>query len=280
MLELFAAGTLTFPNIDPVIFEIGPLAVRWYSMAYIAGIVFAWWYLKRIGKRPGAPMSPAHVDDFITWGLLGVIIGGRIGYVLFYRPGNYLEDPMAIFRLWDGGMSFHGGFLGVVLAVIFYCRKHKLDLMRVSDAVAIVSPIGLLTGRLANFINGELWGRPTAPDAWYGMVFPADPLQVPRHMSQLYEAVGEGILLFILLQYLYHKTRVAKDMPGVIAGVFMVGYGLARILVENVRQPDVGVEIILGLTRGQLLSALMFLLAAWLISKGMRHKAALQAKGR
>lgn len=280
MVEMLATSALTFPQIDPVIFSIGPLAIRWYSMAYIAGIVFAWWYIRRLSKKPGAAMSAAHIDDFITWGLLGVILGGRLGYVLFYRPGSYLDDPLAILRLWDGGMSFHGGFLGVVLAVIFYCRKHKLDLMRVSDVVAIVSPIGLLTGRLANFINGELWGRPTAPDAWYGMVFPSDPLQVPRHMSQLYEAVGEGLLLFIILQYLYHKTRIAKDMPGAIAGFFMIGYGLVRILVENVRQPDQGVEFILGLTRGQLLSTLMFLLAAWLISKGIRHKAALTAKGR
>jgi len=282
MLELLTAGTLTFPDIDPIIFSIGPLSIRWYSMAYIAGIAFAWWYIRRLAKKPGAVMSPGHIDDFITWALLGIIIGGRLGYVLFYRPGNYLDDPLAVLRLWDGGMSFHGGFAGVVLAVIFYVRKHKLDLMRVADVVAIVSPVGLLTGRLANFINGELWGRPTEPGAWYGMVFPRDPLQVPRHPSQLYEAFGEGIFLVILMMLLYHKTRIAKDMPGALAGIFIGGYGLIRILVETVREPDVGVAFIFGLTRGQLLSTFMFLLAAWLISKGVRHRAGLglKTKGR
>jgi len=292
MLDLLATGTLIFPQIDPVIFEIkafsvfgltiGPLALRWYSMAYLTGIIFAWWYIRRLTKKPGAAMSAEHIDDFITWALFGIILGGRIGYVLFYdKLGWFLDDPIRIVRLWDGGMSFHGGFAGVVLAVIFYVRKHKLDLMRVSDVVAIVSPIGLLTGRLANFINGELWGRTTAPDAWYGMIFPADPLQAPRHASQLYEAVGEGILLFIILQFLYHKTRVAKDMPGVLAGLFIAGYGLVRILVENVRQPDAHIDLnALGLSRGQMLSVPMFLLAAWLISKGLRHRAELKAKGK
>lgn len=280
MLELLAAANLTYPQIDPVLIQIGPLAIRWYSLAYIAGLVFAWWYIRRLAQKPGAVMSANHIDDFITWAVLGVILGGRLGYVMFYRPLNYIEDPIAIFRLWDGGMSFHGGFLGVVLAVIFYCRKHKLELMRVSDVVAIVSPIGLLTGRLANFINGELWGRPTAPDAWYGMIFPADAMQVPRHPSQLYEAFGEGLLLFLLLQFLYHKTRIAKEMPGFIAGTFIAGYGLIRILIENVREPDVGVAFIFGLTRGQLLSTLMFLLAVWLMSKGLGYRAELKAKGK
>jgi len=280
MLELIAAGTLTFPNIDPILIQIGPLAIRWYSLAYIAGIVFAWWYIRKLTKKPGAAMSATHIDDFITWAVFGIILGGRLGYVLFYRPEAYLNDPVAILRLWDGGMSFHGGFAGVVLAVIFYARKHKLDLMRVADIVAIVSPIGLLTGRAANFINGELWGRPTAPDAWYGMVFPADPLQVPRHASQIYEAIGEGIILFVILQFLYHKTRVAREMPGMLAGIFIGGYGLVRILVENVRQPDEGIAFIAGLSRGQILSIPMFLLAAWLISKGLQHRAAMKAKGK
>ena len=280
MLELFAASTLTFPDIGPVMFSIGPLDIRWYSMGYIAGIVFAWWFIRRLAKKPGAAMSPAHIDDFITWALFGVILGGRIGYVLFYdKLGWFLDDPVRILRLWDGGMSFHGGFAGVVLAVIFYVRKHNLDLMRVSDVVAIVSPIGVLAVRIANFINGELWGRPTAPDAWYGMIFPRDPLQVPRHASQLYEAFAEGLLLFIILQYLYHKTRIAKDMPGFLAGIFIAGYGLVRILIENVRQPDAHINLnAIGMSRGQMLSVPMFLLAAWLISKGLRHRAELKAK--
>jgi len=280
MFELLATSTLTFPQIDPIMLSIGPLDIRWYSMAYIAGITFAWWYIRRLAKQPGAAMSPTHIDDFITWALLGIIIGGRLGYVLFYRPESYMADPMAILRLWDGGMSFHGGFTGVVLAVIFYARKHKLDLMRIADVVAIVSPVGLLTGRLANFINGELWGRATAPDAWYGMIFPSDPALLPRHPSQLYEAFGEGIILFILLQLLYHKTRIAKEMPGALAGIFIAGYGIIRILIENVREPDVGVAFIAGLSRGQLLSVPMFLLAAWLISKGLRHRAEIRKKGK
>ncbi|PCI62447.1 MAG: prolipoprotein diacylglyceryl transferase [Kordiimonadales bacterium] len=270
MFNNAALATIPFPNIDPVLFELGPIVIRWYSLAYIAGIIFAWWYIRRLTKKPGAAMSAAHIDDFITWAVFGVILGGRLGYVLFYNIGAYIKDPVSIVYLWDGGMSFHGGFAGVVLAVIFFARKHKLDLMRVADTVAIVAPIGLLTGRLANFINGELWGRPT--DVQWAMIFPADRLQVARHPSQLYEALGEGILLFLLLQYLYHKTRVAKDMPGVIAGMFMAGYGLVRIIIENFREPDAHLGLYEGISRGQMLSVPMFLLAAWLISKGWRHK--------
>ena len=282
MLELIVAGTLKFPEIGSVMFSIGPLDVRYYSVGYILGIVFAWWYIRRLTKKPGAAMSTDHIDDFITWALFGVILGGRIGYILFYDKLDwFLSDPVRMVRLWDGGMSFHGGFAGVVLAVIFYVRKQKLDLMRVSDVVAIVSPVGIFAVRIANFINGELWGRPTAPDAWYGMIFPSDRLQVPRHPSQLYEAFLEGLLLFAILQYLYHRTRIAKDMPGVLAGIFIAGYGLVRILVENVRQPDAHINLnALGLSRGQMLSIPMFLLAAWLISKGLRHRAALKAKGK
>jgi len=272
MLDVFAASVLAYPQIDPILVQIGPVAIRWYSLAYIGGIMFAWWYIRRLSGKPGAAMSAMHIDDFITWAVFGVILGGRLGYVLFYNLPAYIADPLAIFRLWDGGMSFHGGFGGVVIAIILYCRKHRLDLMRVADVVAIVSPIGLLTGRLANFINGELWGRAT--DVSWAMVFPTDPLQIPRHPSQLYEALGEGLLLFLILQFLYHKTRIAKDMPGMIAGLFMVGYGVARILVEFVREPDAHLGLMAGISRGQMLSIPMFLLALWLISTGLRHKAA------
>ena len=276
MLKLVAAGILTYPQIDPILVEFGPVAIRWYSLSYITGIIFAWWYIRRQAVKPGAAMSATHIDDFITWAVFGVILGGRIGYVLFYNLGGYLQDPIAILRLWDGGMSFHGGFAGVVLAVIFYCKKHHLDLMRVSDLVATVSPIGLLVGRIANFINGELWGRPT--DVSWAMVFPADPTGLPRHPSQLYEALGEGLILFIILQFLYHKTRIAKEMPGMLAAVFIGGYGLTRILVEFVREPDAHLGLMAGISRGQLLSVPMFLLAAWLVSKGLRHKASLRTK--
>jgi len=268
-------GVIPYPQIDPILVEIGPLAIRWYSLAYIAGILFGWWYIRRIAKRPGAPLSAQHIDDFITWAIIGIIAGGRLGYVLFYRPEQYFADPLAILRLWDGGMSFHGGAIGVILGVIFFCRKYKLDLMRVADVVAVVSPIGLLTGRLANFINGELWGKPT--DVPWAMVFPGAGM-MPRHPSQLYEAMGEGVLLFLLLMVLYHKTKLAKEMPGVIAGLFFAGYGLVRILVEFVREPDVGVAFFIGMSRGQTLSVPMFLFAAWLISRGFAHKSQTPAK--
>ncbi|NVJ71547.1 MAG: prolipoprotein diacylglyceryl transferase [Alphaproteobacteria bacterium] len=278
MSILGTLSVLSYPKIDP--FALGPvdvfgfeLGVRWYSLAYIVGIMFGWWYIRKQAQKPGAPMSVKHIDDFITWAIIGVIAGGRLGYVLFYNFEAYLNEPLAILRLWDGGMSFHGGAIGVILAVIFFCRKHKLELMRVADIVAVVSPIGLLTGRIANFINGELWGRET--DVPWAMIFPSDPFGVPRHPSQLYEALGEGVLLFLVLLFLYHRTRIAKEMPGFIAGLFYLGYGAVRLLVEFVREPDAHLaaqsEII---TRGQMLSIPMFLFAAWLMNKGIQHKRA------
>ncbi len=266
-------ATIPFPKIDPVIFSfgevpfIGELAIRWYSLSYLVGILFAGWYMRRITKKPGAPMSTDHLDDVLFWGVLGIILGGRLGYVLFYGEGKFFEDPLLILRFADGGMSFHGGFLGVVLAVIYIVRKNKLDLMRVSDLVAIVSPIGLLAGRIANFINGELWGRPT--DVPWAMIFPSDPSALPRHPSQLYEAFGEGLLLFLILQFLYHNTDLPKKRPGVIAGLFLVGYGFARIIIEFFREPDSHIGLVAGVSRGQMLSVPMFLLASWLIYKGI-----------
>ncbi|WP_020399614.1 prolipoprotein diacylglyceryl transferase [Kordiimonas gwangyangensis] len=274
MSLLSPLAVIAYPDINP--FALGPiemfgteLGIRWYSLAYIAGLLFGWWYIRRITTKPGAPMAPSHVDDFLTWAIIGVIAGGRLGYVLFYNLPAYVENPIAIFRLWDGGMSFHGGALGVVLALILFCRKHKLDLMRVGDLIAIVTPVGLFTGRLANFINGELWGRPT--DVPWAMVFPSDPLGLPRHPSQLYEAFGEGIVLFLLLQLLYHKTPLAKRAPGFIAGTFFAGYGLVRILVEFVREPDAHLGLMAGISRGQMLSVPMFLLAAWLMYMGIKR---------
>lgn len=274
MSLLSPLAVIAYPDINP--FALGPiemfgteLGIRWYSLAYIAGLLFGWWYIRRITTKPGAPMAPNHVDDFLTWAIIGVIAGGRLGYVLFYNLSAYIENPIAIFRLWDGGMSFHGGALGVVLAIILFCRKHKLDLMRVGDLIAIVTPVGLFTGRLANFINGELWGRPT--DVPWAMVFPSDPLGLPRHPSQLYEAFGEGIVLFLLLQLLYHKTPLAKRAPGFIAGTFFAGYGLVRILVEFVREPDAHLGLMAGISRGQMLSVPMFLLAAWLMYMGIKR---------
>jgi phosphatidylglycerol:prolipoprotein diacylglycerol transferase len=269
-------ATIPFPQIDPIIFSfgevplVGELALRWYSLSYLAGLLFAGWYMRRSALKPGAPMSKDHLDDMIFWGTIGIIAGGRLGYVLFYGEGKFFEDPLLIFRFADGGMSFHGGLIGVVLTVIYISRKNKLDLMRVSDLVAIVSPIGLLAGRLANFVNGELWGRPT--DLPWAMIFPADTSGLPRHPSQLYEAFGEGLLLFLILQYLYHKTDLPKKHPGVIAGLFFIGYGFARITVEFFREPDSHIGLFAGISRGQMLSVPMFMLAAWLIHKGINHK--------
>lgn len=277
MLELLSASVINLPRFDPVALQLGPLAIRWYSLGYIAGLLFVWWYIRRLIKKPGAPMSAAHIDDFITYAMLAIIVGGRLGYVLFYNFTAYMAEPLAIFRVWDGGMSFHGGLIGVVLTIIWFARKNKLDLMRLADVFALVSPVGIGLVRLTNFVNGELWGRPT--DVSWGMVFPGDITGQPRHPSQLYEALGEGLILFAVLMFLYHKTKLAKQAPGVIAGVFFAGYGLARFLVEFVREPDAHIGLMdIGLSRGQLLTIPMFIFAAWLISRGVKTKRAKTAK--
>lgn len=280
-MDFVPLAEMAFPNFDPFVFRIdpfevfgltlGPLGVRWYSLAYIAALVFGWWFLKREARQPGAPMAPGHLDDFFTWSTLGVIAGGRLGYVVFYNLPKYLESPMEILFLWDGGMSFHGGLIGVCLAIIFFCRDRNIDLMKFADRAAVVSPVGLFFGRIANFINGELWGRPT--DVSWAMVFPSDPTGQPRHPSQLYEAVGEGLILFFVLLYLYKRTNLAERTPGVLAGLFFIGYGLARFMVEFVREPDAHLGLMAGISRGQLLSVPMFLFAAWLIRQGLNRPA-------
>lgn len=269
MLELLSASVINLPRFDPVALQLGPLAIRWYSLGYIAGLMFVWWYIRRLIKKPGAPMSQTHIDDFITYAMLAIIIGGRLGYVLFYNFTAYMADPLAIVKVWDGGMSFHGGLIGVVLTIIWFARKNKLDLMRLADVFALVSPVGIGLVRITNFINGELWGRPT--DVSWAMVFPGDLTAQPRHPSQLYEALGEGLVLFIVLMFLYHKTKLAKQAPGVIAGVFFAGYALVRFMVEFVREPDAHIGLMdIGMSRGQLLTIPMFLFAAWLISRGVK----------
>ena len=266
-------GVIEYPEIDPEIFSFEvfgfTIALRWYSLAYISGLVFGWWYIRRLCARPGAPMSPTHMDDFLLWATFGVILGGRIGSVLFYNLPYYLENPVQVLFLWNGGMSFHGGAWGVVIATFFFCKHHNLDVLRVADMVAVVSPIGLGAGRLANFINGELWGRPT--DVSWAMIFPSDPIQVPRHPSQLYEALGEGLLLFIVLMTLYHKTNLKEDRPGGIAAVFFIGYGIARFMVEFVREPDAHIGLAGWISRGQILTIPMFLFAAALWWAGSRQ---------
>lgn len=261
VVDMVPVAVIDYPNIGSEIISFNifglEIALRWYSLAYIAGLVFGWWYIRRLCTRPGAPMTALQMDDFVMWATLGVIIGGRLGSVLFYNLPYYLDHPFEVFVLWNGGMAFHGGLIGVVVATIAFCYRRRLDVRRVGDMVALVSPIGLCAGRIANFINGELWGRPS--DVPWAMIFPNDPIQVPRHPSQLYEAFGEGILLFALLMIVYHKTNLKDDRPGTIIGLFFIGYGMMRFLVEFVRAPDAHIGLTDWISRGQILTLPMFL---------------------
>lgn len=269
MLGTLLTASLPYPQIDPEIFRIGPFALRWYAVAYIVGIALAWRYVIHLIRQPHAPMAERHADDFLFWATLGVILGGRLGYVLFYNFEVYLDNPVAILKVWEGGMSFHGGLLGVTLAMILFCRHHKLSLLRFADYIACAVPIGLFLGRIANFINGELYGRVT--DAPWAMMFPTGGPE-PRHPSQLYEAFLEGIVLFIILWFVFHKTP-AKRWPGVMVGIYTMGYGLSRFLVETVREPDEQLGILqIGLTMGQILSLPMIALGIGLIAYGYRHQ--------
>lgn len=253
---------IAFPMIDPVLVEIGPIVIRWYALAYIVGLVLGWRYLIWLAKQPGSLIKAQDADDFLTWATFAVIIGGRLGYVMFYKPEYYLANPEAILKTWQGGMSFHGGFLGVLLAALWFTRLRKIRFWAFVDLAAAVAPIGLFFGRLANFINSELWGRVT--DAPLGMVFPnGGPL--PRHPSQLYEAALEGLVLLVVL-HLVWRRKSWRETPGVIAGAFLIGYGLSRIIVEFFRQPDAHLGFLAGgATMGQLLSLPMVLAGAALI---------------
>jgi phosphatidylglycerol:prolipoprotein diacylglycerol transferase len=257
-------------GLHPIAFNIGPLPIRWYSLAYLTGIVMGWWYLLRLLRAPGAPMARRHADDMVFYATLGVILGGRLGYVLFYKPAEYFQDPMEIFRLWDGGMSFHGGVIGVSLGIFYLAWRNKLDWLRIHDYVACTIPPGLCFGRLANFVNGELWGAPTALP--WGIVFPyAGPM--PRHPSQLYEAALEGVLLFIVLWIMFWKTK-ARYQPGRLVGAFLLVYGLSRFLIEFVREPDqhlVAFAEQTHLQMGQWLSLPMILGGLYLILTASRR---------
>ncbi|MBL8642401.1 MAG: prolipoprotein diacylglyceryl transferase [Rhodospirillaceae bacterium] len=254
---------IAFPQIDPVIFAVGPFAIRWYALAYIAGLFGGLWVMRRYVQKSPALMTPQQVDDFFLWAMLGVILGGRIGYVLFYKPLEYLNDPVAILKTWEGGMSFHGGLLGVIAAIMLFARKYKIEQWYVSDGVGVVVPIGLGFGRLANFINGELWGR-VAPDVPWAMVFPGAG-DVPRHPSQLYQAGLEGVLLFAVMLFFARHERIRRA-PGTLTGIFCTGYGIVRIIGEFFRQPDAHIGFLaMGVTMGQLLSIPMVLFGAWCI---------------
>jgi len=252
---------IPYPVIDPVLFAFGPLVIRWYALAYIAGLLIGWRYCLWIASHPPLVATRVQIDDFLAWATLGVILGGRSGYVLFYQPAYYLANPGQILQLWHGGMSFHGGALGVLVALILFCRQRKINALAFADIIACAVPIGLFFGRIANFINGELWGRVT--DVPWAMVFPNGGPE-PRHPSQLYEAGMEGILLFLLLFALLRKG--ARHRPGLLTGMFLLGYGAARITAEFFRQPDAFLGFLYGgATMGQLLSAPLLLIGLWLL---------------
>jgi phosphatidylglycerol---prolipoprotein diacylglyceryl transferase len=262
---------LPFPAFDPIAISIGPFAIRWYALAYVVGILLAWWLARRIAANQAlwgghSPISPIDVDDVIAWCALGIVLGGRLGYVLFYGLSYFADHPLEIFVLWRGGMSFHGGFLGTILALLLFARSRGIPMLSMLDIAAIVTPIGLFLGRIANFINGELWGRPA--DVPWAVVFPhAGP--EPRHPSQLYEAAMEGVLLFTILMI---ATRMgALRRPGMIGGLFVAGYGLARIAGEQFREPDAHIGFLAGgLTMGMLLSLPMVLAGAIAIVRAWR----------
>ncbi len=264
---------MPFPDIDPIIFSWGPLTLRWYALAYMMGILLAWFYIAQLAKRDHlwggrAPYTPLHADDFVLWATLGIIIGGRLGYVLFYNPSFYWDNPSAIPAVWEGGMSFHGGFLGVSVACILFSRKHAIPLLSWADVLSASAPIGLFFGRISNFINGELWGRPTEV-AW-GVIFPyGGPL--PRHPSQLYEAALEGLLLFVIIGLAIFRFNILA-VPGRAASLFLIGYGLSRFCVEYFREPDAHLGFIIGtMSMGQLLSLPIILLGLGFLWQSQRN---------
>jgi len=265
-------SALPFPDIDPVLISIGPLAIRWYALAYIFGILLGWVYARMLIRNETlwggrAPLSVTDFDDYIVWVTLGIILGGRIGYVLFYNPAHFAAHPLEIFQVWSGGMSFHGGFAGCVLAVLLFARSRKIPVLSLGDLTCAAGPIGLFLGRIANFINGELWGRPT--DVPWAFVFPgAGPL--PRHPSQLYEAALEGLLLFVVLAIAVRMGALKR--PGLTVGLFAIVYALGRSFCEFFREPDPQLGFLWGgLTMGMLLSIPLFLAGVAFVWNAMRR---------
>ena len=274
---LLPLAALPFPDIDPVIVRIGPLAIHWYGVGYVVGILFAWWYANRLvsdGRLWAGGQSPIRredIDDFLIWAAAGVVLGGRLGYILFYDLARYLENPADIVAVWQGGMSFHGGLTGVTVAMILFARRRGFSAWSLFDVIAAGAPVGLGAVRLTNFINSELWGRPT--DAPWAFVFPNGGPE-PRHPSQLYEAALEGLVLFVLLRLLTH-TGLKLKAPGFIAGAFIAGYGLSRIFAEFFREPDAHIGYLAGgwLTMGMVLSVPMVLLGVWAMWRARRAAA-------
>jgi phosphatidylglycerol---prolipoprotein diacylglyceryl transferase len=264
---LLPLASLPFPKIDPVMVQIGPLAIHWYGLGYIVGILFVWWYSKRLIANQRlwpagqSPLKPEHMDDFLVWAAIGVVAGGRIGYVLFYDLQRYIANPQDIVAVWQGGMSFHGGLLGTTLAMILFARRRGISVWPLFDVIAAGAPVGLGVVRIANFVNSELWGKLTSVP--WAFEFPnGGPF--PRHPTQLYEAGLEGVVLFLVLRLLTHRS-LRLGFPGFVCGAFATGYGLARIFVEFFREPDPQLGYLLGgwLTMGMVLSAPMVLAGVW-----------------
>ncbi|MDR6816540.1 phosphatidylglycerol:prolipoprotein diacylglycerol transferase [Neorhizobium sp. 2083] len=267
-LHLFAL--MPFPNINPVAFSIGPLAIHWYGLAYVAGIMLGWFYARRLAanaslwRNDQSPITAAQLDDFLVWVAAGIVLGGRIGYILFYDLAAVAANPIRAIEIWNGGMSFHGGFIGATIAMIIFARRNAIPVWSMFDTVAAVVPFGLFFGRIANFINGELWGR--LSDAPWAVVFPTGG-PFSRHPSQLYEAGLEGIVLVLVLALMIFRFKALK-IPGTIAGTFVVGYALCRIFVEFFREPDAQLGYLLGtswLTMGMVLSLPMIAAGLWAI---------------
>lgn len=259
---------IPFPDIDPVAFSIGVFSVRWYSLAYIVGFLGGIQYAKHLASLyHQRPITKEKIDDFMLWAVLGTILGGRLGYVLFYNLPYYLQHPLDALQIWQGGMSFHGGLLGVTCAIILFARKHRFNPLYLGDVIACAAPIGLFFGRIANFINGELFGRVT--DMPWGIIFPNGG-GLPRHPSQLYEAGLEGLVLFIILSVAFRLDKL-REKSGIILGLFLVLYALARFSVEFVREPDAHLGFIIGsLTMGQLLTLPMAIIGAGFITYAIR----------
>lgn len=262
---------LEFPMIDPVLLSIGPVAIRWYALSYLVGFLLGWRYCMRLTRQypEGGRPNRDDIDDFLTWAVIGVVIGGRLGFVLFYQLDFFMNNPHEIYQVWKGGMSFHGGLIGVVLAALMFSARKEISVFRLADIICAGAPIGLFFGRLANFVNAELYGRVTTSPL--GMIFPNSDGQ-PRHPSQLYEAGLEGLLLFIILFFMIFKTK-ALEKPGLIAGMFFALYGIFRAFVENFREPDENIGFFADfLTMGQILCLPMILFGVLLIIRAEKTK--------
>ncbi len=255
---------IPFPDIDPVIFQVGFFALRWYSLAYLVGILLAWWLVRQMSVFSKSTFTVLKVDDFLGYAILGIILGGRLGYVVFYNLFYFMENPLDIFAVWKGGMSFHGGLLGMIVATILFCKKKKINLYMVSDMLCVVAPIGLFLGRLANFANGELYGRITHNVPW-AIIFPMGG-DFPRHPSQLYEGLWEGLFLFVVLNWIWWKIPKYRNRYGFTAGLFFCLYAVGRFVLEMFREPDAHLGFWAQyFTMGQLLCVPMALLGIWLI---------------